>query len=265
MSPEPPTEEPQEPLSFDRADFEGATPVGMPCAVCGGVARDEYFQFEGRPACGTCREAIDRSVAQAAKPGTFLHAAARAGAVALLCGAVYAAFVGVTHTELALLTLGIGYLVGRSIQGITRGFGTLRYQLLAVLLTYLASTMGYAVPIVRGLRQVQESHQTSPAGPAAPTAEPSPRPSVPPSRAPAGASTEEAPSPARVVLSGVLLLGLCLVAPFLMVSQGLGGVLSLIIIAVALHEAWRRARGVQPVFTGPHKVLHEVPPTHDGP
>jgi hypothetical protein len=258
-------------MQFDHAQFETSAPKGITCHVCTQSIPHRYWQFAGQPTCETCRDGVLRAVADAGTSGAFGRAALRAGLVALACGVGYAIFVGVTNIELALLTIGIGFLVGNAVQKVTRGFGTRRYQVLAVALTYLAVTMGYAVPVVRGLRQAAthetRDHSAPPpatSGSIPPAAEP-----VPP-EAPDAPATSSAPAPPKerpglgtVFFALAVVVVLCLLAPFLGLTQGAGGLLSLAIIAFALHEAWRRSRGITPEFTGPHTVQPSWSTTHE--
>ena len=253
-------------LQFDTAHFD-APPAGVACQVCATPVTDRYWQAAGHPMCDRCKGEIDRSVDAARSRGAFLRAAVRAGAVALACGIAYAAFVGATDHTLGLLTIGIGYLVGASVQKVTRGFGATRYQVLAVLLTYMAACMGNAVPIVRALtrdRPAAAATATATTTPAASSTAAAPTP--PAATTPPAAS---APAPSSGGSLGGLLLGLggllalCLASPFLMLSaDGGSGFLSLLIIGFGLFEAWRRAAGAKIVFTGPHDVPAPVAVPH---
>jgi len=249
-------------LQFDTAHFD-APPAGVACQACASPLRDRYWQAGGHPMCERCWGEVDRSVAEALTRGSFLRAAVRAGAVALACGVAYAIFVGATDMTLGLLTIGIGYLVGASVQKVTRGFGTTRHQALAVLLTYMAACMGNAVPLVRALTRDRPA-----AAAAAPGATSAPRGPITAATSPPPSANAPAPPSSGGGLGAVLLavgglLALCLASPFLMLSaSGGSGFMSLLIIAFGLYEAWRRAAGVRLTFTGPHDVAAPVPVPH---
>jgi hypothetical protein len=246
---------PDEGLQFDKATFD-APRGGLSCQACNAAISDRYWQANGNPLCATCHDDI-RSTETSVRTGrSFLRAVLRAGAVALACGIGYAAFVGLTDTSLALITIGIGYLVGSALQKVTRGFGTLRYQVLAVVLTYCAACMGYAVPIVKAFRERAAAVQRDAPRGAAPTpaVQPSPSPPAPAPTAPLVTRAAEAPGVGGFVVGIVALLAMCLAAPFFMLSSGFGSVLSLLIVGFGLLEAWRRAAGVQLTITGPHTV-----------
>lgn len=54
----------------------------------------------------------------------------------------------------ALVTVGIGYLVARVVRKASRGVGGVQYQVLAAVLTYLASAMAYPRTMVQDLEDV---------------------------------------------------------------------------------------------------------------
>ena len=68
---------------------------------------------------------------------------------AAVCSAGYAIIVMATGLELALVSIAVGFLVGRSVRRGSDGLGGRRCQFAAVLLTYLAITMSYLPLIMR--------------------------------------------------------------------------------------------------------------------
>ncbi len=134
-------------------------------------------------------------------------------------------FVQVSSIQMSLLTIGIGYLVARVIRQASRGFSGRKFQVLAVVLTYVAATMGYLPAILKGLQSA-----TASGGPM---------------------------SPIATVVSFVYLGGVMLAAPFLELTEAPMGV---IIIGIGLYEAWRLSRSVEVVFEGPFRVSPAAPP-----
>jgi hypothetical protein len=168
-TPNPPAPAPSA-INFDRAEPLGQVAEHMQCGLCKRQIAAEYWQL-GRTLCGTCRGAIVQAQANANRWETFFRALAAGSGVAVLCGIGYGVFVSIAHVEFALITIGIGYVVGRSIHRATKGFATQRYQVLAVALTYFASTMGYAPFVVKGFMKNAENASVEPR-PSAPTATP---------------------------------------------------------------------------------------------
>ena len=157
-------------INFDRAEPLGPTAEHMQCDLCKRQITTEYWQL-GRTLCGTCRSAILQAQANANRWETFLRAFATGSGMAVLCGVGYGIFVSIARMEFALITIGIGYVVGRLIDRATKGFATQRYQVLAVALTYFASTMGYAPFVVKGFMKNAENASVE-SRPSAPTATP---------------------------------------------------------------------------------------------
>ncbi|MFT3766477.1 MAG: hypothetical protein QM820_13330 [Minicystis sp.] len=269
-------------IDFDRAEF--ATPGGehVACGVCKREITTEYWQFLGKILCDTCREAVRRSADGARGGATFGKAFLLGGGAALGCGIGYAIFVGVTHIQFALVTIGIGWAVGRVIQNVTRGFGSRRHQVLAVALTYFATSMGY-FPAVLGALSKSSGSAEQGAAPSIATATPSsaaastaaPPADAPPTMAP---GREFAPAPASTAAAtgtppaggndaapqhGILFslvvftvgsLLFTLLAPILDITGGLSGILGALIIFFGLRTAWRVSQGAGGTITGPHKV-----------
>jgi hypothetical protein len=254
-------------IDFEHAELPEPAGEHVPCGVCRRSITTEYWQSLGKVLCDSCRERVARTATDARGGAAFGKAFLMGGAVALGCGIGYAVFVGFTSIQFALVTIGIGWAVGRSIQKATRGFGSTRHQVLAVALTYFASTMGYLPFIFKGFRNsAAESRQAEAqtGGPAAPaTDRPAPdtspasdEPAGASARPGAGASTAEPDHglAASLVLFAGLTTAFMLAAPFVELSTGFSGLLGLAIIFFGLRTAWRVSRGVEATITGPHRI-----------
>jgi hypothetical protein len=259
--------QPPEPaqIDFERAEFAGAAGEQVECGVCQQAIVTEYWQSLGKVLCASCRELVQRSADEARRGATLGKAFLFGGLVAFGCGVGYAIFVGVTHIQFALVTIGIGWAVGRAVQRVTRGFGGTRHQVLAVVLTYFATTMGYFPAVIKALgkggdgteQTVASTASTSaPAPPAAPTATGTAQETTPPPATPAGRPpAAEGPGlAASLVIVAVVSMFLMLAAPLLEVTGGFSGVLGLLIIFFGLRTAWRVSRGLEASVTGPHAV-----------
>src|SRR6185369_344664 len=138
--------------------FEEPAGEHVTCGLCKRAITTEYWQSLGKVLCASCRDVVNRTAAEARRGATLGKAFLLGGGVALACGIGYAIFVGVSGLQFALVTIGIGWAVGRSIQKVTRGFGTRKHQVLAVVLTYIASSMGYAPAVLKAVGQGTPSH-----------------------------------------------------------------------------------------------------------
>lgn len=135
--------EPTADLQFEHATYEQAAP-GVACGMCNSPVRGEYWQWVGRVVCARCKDRVSQLEAHAKSPQALARAVVMGAGTALACGVGYALIVAATHSQLAIVTIGIGYLVATVIRKATANVSGRRYQVLAVLLTYVASAMGYA-------------------------------------------------------------------------------------------------------------------------
>jgi len=270
-------------LSFDTT----AGAVSQSCTDCGNALTQRYWEWQGKAVCADCHDSLSQRLAADRNSASFPRALLLGGGTAIGCGIAYAVFVAVTDFQLALITIGIAYLVGRVVRNASRGFGGLRYQLLAVVLTYVASTMGYAPALWSALSATPQSAEpddsdldsrvdarldaTSSDGVAVtpngdrraldPSVTQEDGVSVEASTAPAAT---EPPSLLGFLLALVIFAGLMLASPFLLITDAPIGFL---IVCFGLWEAWKQARSVDVAIAGPF-VLAAVPPidasTSDG-
>jgi hypothetical protein len=130
---------------------------------------------------------------------------------------IYVAFALATGWMVGYISLAVGYIVGKAIVKGSGGIGGRRYQMAAVLLTYIAVSLA-AVPIAisQHMKQksVQQHAQTSASAPVS------------------------APKMSPVKAVGVLAL-LGLASPFLELSDPAHGVIGLIILFVGIRIAWK--------------------------
>lgn len=226
-------------LSFDRADFshgEGATP----CGACGNGLGEQYWTFRGHVMCEVCRQRTAESLAT--NTGSFFKALLFGGLTALACGIAYGLFVHFSNVQLALATIGIAFVIAKVVRGASAGRGGLRYQLLAVALTYGASAMGYAPAIFEGFRDADETEQAAEANGA--TSEVS-------QAEPASESTA-----LGLTVGALLLVMFTLAAPVIAVFDA---PLGFLIVLFGLWEAWKLTRAEPMTFEGPFRATAPEP------
>jgi hypothetical protein len=126
-----------EDLQFDRAETpsqEAAT-----CRQCQAPLRDHYFAVNGAMLCDTCVETVRQVASGVGTPVGRFSRATLLGAGAMLISAVaYSLWMGFTNTEFALITIAMGWFVGKAVRRGSGDRGGWRYGLLAVVLTYCA-------------------------------------------------------------------------------------------------------------------------------
>jgi hypothetical protein len=147
---------------------------------------------------------------------------------AILGLVLYVAVALTTGLIIGFVSLAVGYMVGKAVVMGSGGLGGRRYQIAAVLLTYMAVSLA-AVPIAISQmkqRSAQQHAQVS------------------------GSATANAPkmSPAKA-LATLALVGLA--SPFLALADPAHGIIGLIILFVGIRIAWRIAAGRPVTILGP--------------
>jgi len=137
-------------MDFTEARFEGAAPAPqLMCAACRRVLETEYFTAGNSPVCATCAAQLR---AGPPKEGGFIRGlkAFALGNGAGLLGAIgYGAIIYATGYELALITIGIGWFIGRAVMRGSEGRGGRVYQVMASLLTYVWCMEAFVPTIIK--------------------------------------------------------------------------------------------------------------------
>jgi len=210
---------------FTTAEYSAK--AGGPCKACGQAIDGAYYHINGAKVCSPCAQQLK---AQLPKDS---HAAFVRGVLfgvggAILGLGIYVGFALATGLIAGLISLAVGYIVGKAILLGSGGVGGRRYQLAAVLLTYIAVSLA-AVPIALSQHVKQKSAQVqSQTNEASPTS----------------------PKPAFAKAVGTLAL-IGLVSPFLGLANPMQGVIGLIILFVGIRIAWRMTAGRQVSILGP--------------
>jgi len=270
----------RDPLQFDVAEATAAS--GDPsravttCRGCSRSISGEYYQINGSIVCAPCRAALEKP------QGTPLRRVLRAtglGILAAIGGSLlYFAVAAITGREFGLVAIVVGYMVGIAVRKGSRGRGGWGYQALAVGLTYLAIVTSYVPLIVKEFQQ--SASKTAVRAPSAPpmadTITISARgPDVGRAvdsaaaarRADSGFVVAQAGTPAggtrasrtrpKHLGAGTLLLGigaLVLMAAVIPIVAGFSNIIGLLIIGIAVFEAWKLNRRVVLTITGPYRV-----------
>ena len=144
-----------EPLQFDRADDEvpvaAAGTSGHTCSGCSTAIVDRYFTVKGKITCATCHGRILAAVNERLASGSFWVALLRGGLAALLGAAIYYGVTALTGYQLGLVSVLVGYLVGKGVAQGAHHKGGFGYQALAVGLTYVSVALTAVPEIVKTL------------------------------------------------------------------------------------------------------------------
>ena len=227
-------------LQFDSAEAAGTQPAGPVCALCQKPITTYYYEAGGQVVCSSCKNKVQASNVRGVAASGFLRATLFGLGGAAAGAAVYYAVLATTGYEVGLIAILVGFMVGYAVRLGARGQGGRRYQIVALTLTYLAIGSTY-VPLV--MREFPSS-QTAAAD----------------STGAAGDSGTADTVTAAVGPVGMLvgLAGLVALAAAMPILVGISGfpssLISVLIVAFALHQAWRMNGRVNVTFTGPFKV-----------
>jgi hypothetical protein len=227
-------------LSFDKAEYASGASASAPCANCRSPLVGQYWKWQNHAVCDACRTKVSETFAKALTGAAFRKAFLQGGGVAIACGIAYAIFVALTKYQIAFATIGIAVLVAKQIRKASGGASGLRFQVLAVALTYFASTMGYLPDIFRGLDEASNTTEAATVSTPGTSASPAPP-----------AEQEHKASGGQALLAIGWLIGIMLAAPFLEITEAPIGVL---IVLIGLWQAWKLSRGLPTTIEGPFQV-----------
>ncbi|HEY3786402.1 MAG TPA: hypothetical protein VGL55_14075 [Steroidobacteraceae bacterium] len=214
---------------FTTAEYAGQ-PGGTACKCCGRAISGAYYRVNDVLTCTSCALRLKGQMLKDS------HASFGRGVLfgvggAIVGFAIYVVFALITGLVAGIVSLAVGYLVGKAVVKGSRGIGGRRYQVAAVLLTYMAVSLS-AVPIAVSPYMKQRSAQQHAQVTDAATVE-APKPKMRPARA----------------LGMLTVLGLT--SPFLALSNPPQAIIGLIILFVGLRIAWRITAGKPVKMVGP--------------
>jgi hypothetical protein len=264
------------PLDFSSpADQSPSNPV---CSSCKAEISDQYWAAGPAVLCGTCRDAVERgqsvSPEVTARTGRFTRALLL-GVGGMLVGAtVWYAVAKLANIEAGLIAILLGFLVGKAVFAGSGNRGGRRYQVLAVVLTYLGIGVAYTPFAVEEFQKAARvsADSTRAATDAGSTSRPLSQLSGAELEAEthrldsilAAAETPAAPAEKPGLLGILALLGIALAGiftlPVLLTIGGLpGSLISLLIYGFAIMEAWKLTRASKLELTGPFRVGGAAP------
>jgi hypothetical protein len=241
-------------LQFDKVDL--ATPdEARACRICKRAIESggEYFEIASNIICKSCAASLSGSKQGR---GSLVRASLFGAGAALLGTIAWYAITKISGYQLGLVAIAVGLFVGRAVRKGGSGLGGWRYQALAMVLTYVSITASY-VPLILSQAREAKAHRAAPGAEAtapeteatAPNADRTDRTDD----TDRGSATDTAvprskPGAGDVVLAVALLLGLAFVSPFL---AGASNFMGIVIIGIALYEAWKSNRRVP--LSGPFR------------
>ena len=211
---------------FATAEYSGNAGEAT-CKACGKGIGDPYYQINGAKVCSNCAQTIQNQIPKDSH-AAFVRGILFGVGGAILGLGIYVGFALATGLVAGLVSLAVGFLVGKAIVTGSGGAGGRRYQLAAALLTYMAVSLA-AVPIAlsQHMKEREARAQTQ-----------------------ASDSAAHAPKMSGAKAVGVLTL-IGLASPFLALSDPMHGLIGLIILFVGIRIAWRMTAGRPLSIVGP--------------
>jgi len=199
------------------------------CKACAQKITGPYYRVNGVPACASCAQRLKEQLPQDSHQA-FVRAVLLGIGAAIVGFGIYVAFALSTGWMVGYVSLLVGYLVGKAMAFGSGGVGGRRYQVVAVLLTYMAVSLA-AVPIAISAhmkaRSAQQHTQVN-----ATTAQGTAQPQT------SGPGAVPAPKKSVAATLGVLVL-VGLASPFLEMVEPMQGIIGLIILLVGVQIAWK--------------------------
>jgi hypothetical protein len=115
------------------------------CSLCGSPIIDEFYRVNLGLACAKCGVAA-RSGSPVTSTSSYTNGLLSGIFAAGVSMLAYAAFTIATHFYLGYVAVGVGWIIGKAMMKGSEGVGGPRYQVTAVVLTYLSISLA-AIPI----------------------------------------------------------------------------------------------------------------------
>jgi hypothetical protein len=139
MDPQPKNDD----LQFERAEFDA--PPARVCGMCGQTLRRSYFQAGGRVLCADCAERVRQYASgEGADAVSALRVVVFGVGAAAVGGGIYGAIMAYSHFQVGLISIAVGYMVGKAVRAGSGGRGGVTCQWIAAVLTYAAIAGAYA-------------------------------------------------------------------------------------------------------------------------
>jgi hypothetical protein len=212
---------------FATAEYS-AQPGVTTCKSCGKSMGGAAYRVNGVPVCENCVQRIKDQM-PVDSHAAFVRGTCFGVGGAILGLALYVGFALATGWIVGFVSLAVGYIVGKAIMFGSGGVGGRRYQVAAVLLTYIAvSTAAVPIAISQQIKQKSAQQQAHAGDPA----------------------TTSKPNMSPLKALGVLTV-VGLASPFLDLANPAHGLIGLIILFVGIRIAWRLTAGRAVNITGP--------------
>lgn len=250
-----PIGESEDDLQFTKLELDGPGDGDVRCAQLGTPITGEYYLLNGEVISPEAKAGISEAAGAPISGASRFSKAALYGFVAAALGSLLYFLVSwLTGYELGLISIVVGIMVGKAVFIGSGNRGGRKYQVLAVLLTYLSIVSSYVPLIVMQFSEEQTEQAKAVGGGEGPSSGAEAVSEAPAQDAIGGPQDPEEQGE-FTLLGVVFLVGLLFALPFL---SGLENLLGLAIIAFGLWEAWKLTARAEMVIEGPF-TIHPSP------
>jgi hypothetical protein len=230
-------------LQFDHVEYTTPGPAAT-CRVCGQPLLGVYYEVNGQPFCQGCREQLQKTLSSGSAFGRFARATLYGSLAGLAGAAIYYGVREATNIEFGLISVVVGLMIGTAVKKGCNARGGWFYQGLAMFLTYTAIVLTYIPPVIKAIneRADQKAAAAEPQQPPKPAAA---------ADAPGDAGARPRPSVGQLLFALAFLAGFAYAIPVLI---GFQSPMGLIIVGIALYEAWVINRRVRLMINGPYQI-----------
>jgi hypothetical protein len=236
------------------------------CRFCHRAFAVECYHVNGQQACAICARKASEGGTLVSHT-TFMRSVTLGVGAAVICFALYSVLAILIHFYLGFIGLIIGWVIAAAMMKGSNDLGDKRFQIVAVLLTYVAISMS-AVPVYI-VHKMQHRYSTSASAAPAPASSASPDSSAPAQKASAHPKPAPLPAPQQKpavqqkpaarppihfasVAKDLVLLGLA--SPIINLTDPIEGFLGIAILLIAMRVAWRVTRNRSVSVFGPYSL-----------
>lgn len=233
------------------------------CSSCKSDLGNCYYQADSATLCGECATAVEQGRAPSgSRFGRFMKALLLGSVAAAIGAAIQFSVLHFFNLNVALVTIFMGIIIGAAVRAGSGNRGGWRYQIIAVLLTYMAISAAYIPMAIAELKTAHDKHEAG-----IPLADPVPGealharvPVVKSKSAALGALGADADAPPTLVQFVIALFVVFFGFLALPVLVGIGSPLNLLIFGFGLFQAWKSCKATPTEVTGPHWRTMQTPP-----
>jgi hypothetical protein len=254
----------ERPIDLEHARFDDDAKAETRCASCNEAIVQSYYTAGEKVFCEACKEKLT-APAEGSAFGRLARASLFGLGAAAVGAGIWFAVSSLTGYEFGLIAILVGFMVGTAVRLGSRERGGLRYQFLAVFLTYAAIVSTYVPLIITELNQEFAAEMVQEGGEFAIDEQDSAiaasnlggMPESQLSGATHGGATPavEEMGMAGFILGVMALMAFAFALPFL---AGIENLIGLLIIGFGLWQAWRINARARLEMSGPFRVSAKV-------